>query len=213
MSLPNSRSLVSQTSAALRSRPPPSSPWWGKDCRLAFGAVKVRSICRACGAGPDLLGGLLSSMSILDKYADSGFIVPFQTVNDGPLDGKGSSLNLIGCWHIRQLLPFAIPPAVAGRPRWRAGCPAPACDATLTLSNPPPPTRGTFDRLRRVPLLLCRFSAPASVVRRCAATPAFPAVPVVGADWLRLIFVSLFILGFLAAVVYAMKKLSTTNQP
>ena len=36
--------------AALRSRPPPSSPWWGKDCRLAFGAVKVRSICRAWGA-------------------------------------------------------------------------------------------------------------------------------------------------------------------
>ena len=32
-------------------------------------------------------------------------------------------------------------------------------------------------------------------------------------DWLQKIFALLFILGFVAALVYAMKKLSTTNQP
>ena len=32
-------------------------------------------------------------------------------------------------------------------------------------------------------------------------------------DWLQKIFALLFILGFVAALVFAMKKLSTTNQP
>jgi hypothetical protein len=34
-----------------------------------------------------------------------------------------------------------------------------------------------------------------------------------GDDWEHMIFVSLFILGFVAALVYAMRKLSTINQP